>query len=278
MSSPSQSPSPSSSPECKPRPDKKHTSAHHEHGRSMSPSTCNHHHRDKQQRSPSPSSPLTHESHKCQWSHSRGCGLPDTGFWGAHPNLPFICHMGTCDACRAYGEHLTLVSFHRNTDFLKARQGLEDNLARLLDHSPTASWEWWCHKVDEHADRLCEENDTLQVMLVSLGSSQQPPPQPQGAGSSSHCGSIPTESSSRGRDQGIAPQSSSMSHRGEIPHITSSSHPKVPMPSQRDLFLTSSTPAPHEPTHIEGDIHMDVNLEQPALLHQEKHTWQYSTI
>ena len=77
MSSPSQSPSPSSSPECKPRPDKKHTSAHHEHGRSMSPSTCNHHHRDKQQRSPSPSSPLTHESHKCQWSHSRRCGLPE---------------------------------------------------------------------------------------------------------------------------------------------------------------------------------------------------------
>ena len=37
------------------------------------------------------------------------------------------------------------------------------------------------------------------------------------------------------------------------------------MPSQRDLFLTSSAPAPHEPAYIEGDTYMEANPGQPAL-------------
>ena len=37
------------------------------------------------------------------------------------------------------------------------------------------------------------------------------------------------------------------------------------MPLQRDSFLTSSTPAPHKPTYIEGDTYVEANLGQPAL-------------
>ena len=266
MSSPSRSPLPSSSPEHKPRHDKKCSGAHSEHEHLMSPAACDHRRRDKRRRLPSPLSPSTHESRKCQQSRSRGRGRPTTSSWGAHPDLPFLCHMGTCDACWVYGEHLTLASFCHDEDFLKARQGLEDNLARLLDHSPTATWERWCHEVDECADRLCEENDTLQAKLTSLGVSQQAPTQTQGAGLSSQCNAPPAESFSGGRVQGTMPHQSSTSHRGEIPQSSLPySRPQVPMPSQREVFLTSSALAPHESTHIEGDTHMDVNPEQPVL-------------
>ena len=268
MSSPSQSPSlSSSSPECKPRPNKKHHSTHHEHECLMSPATHDCCRMDKWQCSPSPSSPSTHESCKhwqlCSHRHSH----PDTGSWGAHPNLPFICHMGTCNACQAYGEYLTLASFHHDKDFLGACQGLNlDNLAHLLDHSPTATWKRWCHEVDNHADRLHEENDTLQVKLMSLGASQQPPAQPQGVGLSSQRDAPPAESFSGGRVRGTMPHQSSMSHQGEILQSSlSSSHPQAPMPMQRELFLTSSALALHEPTHIKGDICMDANPEQPVL-------------
>ena len=264
MSSPSRSPS--LSPECEPRCNKKHHGAHPERERSMSPATCDCRRRDKWQHSPSPSSPSTQESRKHRRSHSRGRGHSATGSWGAHPNLPFICHTGTCDACQAYGEHLTLASFCHDEDFLEALTSLKDNLTRLLDHSPAVSWERWCHEVDECANRLREENDTLRAKLVSLGGSQQPPPQPQGEGPSSQHSAPPTESFSGGRVWGTVPQLLTTSHWGEIPHISSSFRPQAPMPSQRDLFLTSSTPAPHKPTYIEGDTHVEVKLGQPALL------------
>ena len=134
--------------------------------------------------------------------------------------------MGTCDACRAYGEHLTLALFCHNKDFLEACQGLEDNLARLLDHSPAASWEQWCHEVEKRANHLHEENDTLRAKLAFLGGSQQPPPQPQGAGPSSQCNAPPAESFSGGRVWGTVPQLlMTMPHWGEIPYIPSLFHP-----------------------------------------------------
>ena len=263
MSSPSRSPS--SSPEREPRRDKKHHGAHPERERSMSPATCDRRRRDKRWRSLSPSSSSAQESCKRRRSCSCGCGHSATGSWGAHPNLPFICHTGTCDACWAYGEHLALALFCHDEDFLEACQGLKDNLAHLLDHSPAASWEQWCHEADECANRLHEENNTLRAKLVSLGGSQQPPPQPQGVGPSSQRSAPPAESFSGGRVQGTVPQLSTTSHQGEIPHISSLFCPQAPMPSQRDLFLTSSTPAPHKPTYIEGDAHVEVEPGQPAL-------------
>ena len=193
MSSPSQSPLPSSSPECKPRHDKKCSGTHPEHECSMSLATHNHHHRDKWQHLPSPLSPSTHESRKHWQLRSHRHGHPATGSWGAHPNLPFLCHTGACEACQAYGEHLALVSFCRDEDFLKAHQGLKDNLAHLLDHSPTASWERWCCEADKRANCLHEENDTLWEKLASLGASQQPPTQTQGTGPSSQCNAPPAE-------------------------------------------------------------------------------------
>ena len=64
----------------------------------------------------------------------------------------------------------------------------------------------------------------------------------------------------------MMPHQSSMSHRGEIPQSSLPySHLQVPMPSQRELLLMSSTLAPHKSTHIEGDTWMDVNPEQPVL-------------
>ena len=37
------------------------------------------------------------------------------------------------------------------------------------------------------------------------------------------------------------------------------------MPLQRDSFFTSSAPAPHKPSYVEGDAYMEADPGQPAL-------------
>jgi len=142
MSSPSQPSSPPSLPEPWHRRDKKRSSAHHERGRSMSPSTRDCRRREKRRRSPLPSpTPLTHESHKHCRSCSRRRDRPSDSSWGAHPDLPFMCHATrTCNLYDVYGEHLVLASFRCSEDFLDARLDLADGLAHTLGHSLLARW------------------------------------------------------------------------------------------------------------------------------------------
>jgi len=195
MSSPSQPSSPPSSPEPRHRRDKKRSSAHHECGHSMSPSTCDRRRREKWRclLSPSPT-PSTRESYKHCWSRSRGRDCPSDSSWGAHPDLLFVCHATcTCNLCNAYSEHLALASFRRSEDFLDACLDLADSLACTLGHRPIGSLERWLRDADELNERLHEENEVLKAQLASLGASQQPPPQPLGAGPSSCPGATPTD-------------------------------------------------------------------------------------
>jgi len=166
--------------------------------------------------------------------------------------------MHTCNLCDAYGEHLTLTSFRCSEDFLDARLDLADGLARTLGHRPVGSLERWLQDADELNERLREENEVLKARLASLGASQQPPPQPLGAGPSSHPSVTPADTFVGGRVRGTVPQGISTSHRGDRPHT-----PYTPVP--RELSLTTIAPAPHEPIHIESDVHMDVKPQQSTL-------------
>jgi len=170
-----------------------------------------------------------------------------------------VCHATrTCNLCDAYGEHLALASFRHSKDFLDARLDLADGLACTLGHRPVGSLEHWLWDVDELNERLREENEVLKARLASLGASQQPPPQPLGAGPSSRPGVTPADMFVGGRVWGTVPQGISTSHRGDRPHT-----PYTPVP--RELSLTTIAPAPHEPIHIESDVHMDVEPQQSAL-------------
>jgi len=166
--------------------------------------------------------------------------------------------MHTCNLCDAYGEHLALTSFQRSEDFLDACLDLADGLARTLGHRPIGLLEHWLWDVDKLNKCLCKENEVLKARLASLGASQQPPPQPLGAGPSSCPGATSTDTFVGGRVQGTVPQGISTSHQGDRPHTLS-----TPVP--RELSLTTITPAPHEPIHIESNVHMDVKPQQSAL-------------
>jgi len=151
-----------------------------------------------------------------------------------------------------------LASFRRSEDFLDARLDLVDSLARTLGHHPIGSLERWLRDADKLNEHLREENKVLKARLASLGASQQPPPQPLGAGPSSRPGVTPTDTFVGGRVRGTVPQGISMSRQDDRPHT-----PYTPVP--RELSLTTITPAPHEPIHIKSNVHMDVEPQQSAL-------------
>jgi len=135
---------------------------------------------------------------------------------------------------------------------------LADGLAHTLGHRPVGSLECWLWDADKLNERLREENEVLKAWLASLGASQQPPPQPLGTGPSSRPGMTPADTFVGGRVQGTVPQGISTSHQGDRPHTL-----YTPVP--RELSLTTITPAPHEPIHIESDVHMDVEPQQSTL-------------
>ena len=144
----------------------------------MSPSAHNHCRREKRRCSPSPSPTLsTCKSHKHHRLCSCGRDHPSDSSWGAHPDLPFVCHAThTCNLCDVYGEHLALTLFWCSEDFLDARLDLADSLAHTLGHHPVGLLEHWLQDADELNEHLHEENKVLKAWLVSLGASQQPPP------------------------------------------------------------------------------------------------------